>query len=236
MVEIETSIDAIAQMKQDSVKLIAISFLVLSKKLIGKHSGFDLEEITKLTLQAGNQSAHAHIIVVRMEVLVFFQKWDEATSLLIEAGDLRKILVAEFLNPRFTFLEALISIKAAQDEAIPWLMRRRWKKRAMKSLKLIRSWVKKGNPNVVHYLDLLEAELAALDGKNDKAEEKYKLALAVSATNGLVQDKALSHELASAYFGRIGDNYWRNYHLGKCKECFTEWGATALVVRLTGSS
>ena len=96
-------------------------------------------------------------------------------------------------------------------------------------MKCIRGWIKKGNVNLVHYLHLLEAEYAALQGKCDKAESNYKSAVDVSSRDGFIQDCALSHELASAYFSSKGDMYWKNYHMEQCKECYSEWGAIAKV-------
>ena len=231
-------IEGLGQLNQTQAKLFCETYLYVVKKLRGTdiiENEFDMNGKLKVAAETNNVTLGAVTNMALVEASVQFQEWEEAIRLLAQTGDLRKVFVAEFINIRFTFFEGIISIQAARA-ATTGRDKRKWKKRATKSMKIIHGLVKKGNPNVVHYLDLLEAELAALDGKNDKAEEKYKLALAVSATNGLVQDKALSHELASAYFDKKGDEYWRNYHLGKCKECYTEWGATALVVRLTGSS
>jgi len=227
--EYTTIIEGLGQLNQTQAKLFCETYLYVVKKLRGTdiiENEFDMNGKLKVAAETNNVTLAAVTNMALVEASVQFQEWEEAIRLLAQTGDLRKVFVAEFINIRFTFFEGLISIQAARA-ATTRREKRKWKKRAAKSTKIIRGLVKKGNPNVVHYLDLLEAELAVLDGKNDKAEEKYKLAVTVSATNGLVQDKALSHELASAYFGSIGDNYWRDYHLGKCKECYTEWGATA---------
>ena len=39
--------------------------------------------------------------------------------------------------------------------------------------------------------------------------------------------RALSHELASSHFDKKGDEYWRDYHLERCQNCYSDWGATA---------
>ena len=92
---------------------------------------------------------------------------------------------------------------------------------------------KKGNVNLVHCLHLLEAEMAALENKCSKAEDSYKAAITVASTNGFIQDCALSHELTSAYFGRKGDHYWKDYHMEQCIERYSEWGAAAKVEQLS---
>ena len=78
--------------------------------------------------------------------------------------------------------------------------------------------------NVIHNLRLLAAELAALEGEHDMAEKNYEAAIKIAGKNGFVQDKALSHELTSAYFHKRGDEFWANYHHEKSRESYLEWG------------
>ena len=125
---------------------------------------------------------------------------------------------------RFTFFESLIYFKASQT-ATGWLQRRKFKRKARKSMALISIWLKKGNPNVVHSLHLLAAERHALEGNASKAEEGYKAAIAVSSKNGFLQDRALAHNLARAYYAAKGDDYWTNYHLECAEKSYSDWGA-----------
>ena len=112
------------------------------------------------------------------------------------------------------------------------MKKRKLKKRALKSVKILRGWAKKGNVNVVHYVHLVEAQLAALEGKNNKAEEKYKSAIATATRNGFIQDRALSHELASEYFAATTNDYWKDYHLDNAIKSYTDWGASVKVTQL----
>ena len=198
-----------------------------------EESEMSLKDIEKLVVERGNQYLRAFTFVTRLELDIFFQKWDDAVSLLVEAGNLRSSLPGSFVGARFTFLEALISIKAAQSKNESWLKKRRGKNKALKAMKLIRGWVKKGNVNLVHSLHLLEAELAALDKKPQKAENSYKAAITVASTNGFLQDRALSHEVASIYFAGKGDDYWKDYHMQQCLASYSEWGAAAKVRQLS---
>ena len=93
-------------------------------------------------------------------------------------------------------------------------------------------WVKRGNVNLVHILHLLEAELAYLNGHNIVAEESYQLAISTSSANGFRQDTALSHELASMYYGSKGDTCKRDDHMKHALLCYEEWGAWAKVDKL----
>eukprot|EP00984_Skeletonema_dohrnii_P013408 scaffold5549_cov79-Skeletonema_dohrnii-CCMP3373.AAC.11 len=133
---------------------------------------------------------------------------------------------------RYTFLEALTYLKAAQS-ASGW-KRRQMKKCARKTLQLIQGWAKNGIVNVVHYLYILEAELGMLhgNGKNKNAKKSFNDAIATSSRNGFIQDRALVHELASAYFEAQGDDYWGNHHIECSKACYQEWGCGEKVEQL----
>jgi len=234
--EIKANIDAFSELKEDECKMIPLYILFQVESLLGIKSEMDLDTVKQLALESGNQNVLAGIDTVKLELHVIFRRWNEAINLLDGCGDHRAVLAGLILTPRYTFLEALISIRASQDKTIPWLKRRKWKKRAAKSIKLIRGWVKNGNINFVHCLHLVEAELAVVNGKNDKAETSYKAAITAATTNGFIYDRALSHELASSHFDKKGDDYWRDYHLERCQNCYKDWGATAKIYQLTGSS
>eukprot|EP00984_Skeletonema_dohrnii_P020789 scaffold10216_cov123-Skeletonema_dohrnii-CCMP3373.AAC.5 len=140
---------------------------------------------------------------------------------------LRSICICKRDEPRvrYTFLEALTYLKSAQS-ASGWKKRQR-KKCAHKTIQLIQGWAKNGNVNVVHYLYILEAELAVLHGNIKKAKKSFNAAIATSSRNGFIQDRALAHELASAYFKAQGDEYWGNYHIECARACYQEWGCGA---------
>lgn len=176
----------------------------------------------------------SYVYTVQLETTVIFSKWDTATELLVKVGDVSSVLVGICVGVRFSILEALISIKTAQ-RSTTWWNRKKWSIKALSSVKQIRKWVKRGNVNLVHILHLLEAELANLNGYNTMAEESYQLAISTASANGFRQDKALSHELASMYYGSKGDVSKRDDHMRHAIICYEEWGAHAKVDQLRSS-
>eukprot|EP00984_Skeletonema_dohrnii_P038467 scaffold41725_cov222-Skeletonema_dohrnii-CCMP3373.AAC.1 len=166
----------------------------------------------------------ATVNLMKLEVFVFYQEWKKAIDLVRKAGDVRLFLTGLFASVRYTFLEALTYLKAAQS-ASGW-KKRQMKKCALQTIHLIRGWAKNGNVNVVHYLFILEAERAVLSGKNKKAKESFNAAITTSSRNGFLHDRALVHELAGAYFKAQGDDYWGNYHIEQ------EWGCSGKVEQL----
>lgn len=202
-----------------------------------KLQGNELEEATTFDdiLKAANETKsyylRSYVYTVQLETAVIFSMWDTATELLVKSGDVRSVLVGICVGVRFSVLEALISIKTAQ-RSTTWWNRKKWSIKASRSVKRIRVWVKGGNVNLVHMLHLLEAELANLNGYNTMAEESYQLAITTASANGFRQDNALSHELASIYYGSKGDVCNRDHHMKHAIICYEEWGAQAKVDQL----
>ena len=215
------------ELKMIPQRFTILPYLLAVKELRGVSSGVEEMSFDDIVrhheTKTGNQMVRAFTLVAKFEVLVVRQNFNAAKSLLLSSGDLRPFVPGFFQHPRYTILEGLIALKAAQTENT-FLERRRWKKRAMKSIKLLRGMAKKGNVNVVHMLHLLTAELASLEGKKKKTEENFKAAISVAAKNGFMQDRALSHELAGQYFAMKGDKYWTDFHKENAVSFYSEWG------------
>jgi hypothetical protein len=120
-----------------------------------------------------------------------------------------------------------------------YAMARRTKKRKYKTaakgiLKIIATWVKSGNPNVRHYHALLMAEQAALDMKHKEAESLYKDAVVLSARTGHMHHAGLINERYSDFLLQVlGDEEEATFRRGEAIRFYEDWGAHAMVDRLT---
>eukprot|EP00985_Skeletonema_marinoi_P002786 scaffold1149_cov173-Skeletonema_marinoi.AAC.6 len=232
--ELEATIPVLTQLKQDDTKVKIVTLLTTVKKLRGlldaEAGDKILDSMLATAALADNVALSTYVNVMKLEVLVFYQEWKEAVDLVQKAGNVRLFLPSFFVSVRYTFLEALTYLKAAQSSS-GW-KKKQMKKCAHKTIHLIQGWAKNGNGNVVHYLYILEAELAVLHGKNKKAKKSFNDAITTSSRNGFIQDRALAHELASAYFKVEGDDYWGNYHIECSRECYKEWGCSVKVEQL----
>jgi len=231
--ELQTCVNVLGQLNQVHLKMGAIPYLLVVRKLRGvdvvEEEGMDFQAIITVAKETKNKLLHAYPMIAQMTLFVIFQDWKAASDILLEAGDARASLTGLFCIVRFTFLEVLICFKVAQFTN-SWSSKRNWKSKGLKSMKFLRGWLKKGpNPNLVHTMHLLEAELAVLQGKKTNAEEEFKRSIAVASKNGFLQDKALAHDLASKFFEAEGNDYWANYHMESSKQSYSEWGATAKV-------
>ena len=187
--EYRAAVTALQQMNQDAIRLCVMPYYQAAKNLSGEGVELDTdrpwllkgtecnfdEALAFAKNTAKSTMLAAYIIIVQLDLFVIYQQWDAAKELLIKEGDLRKFVPGFFQGLRFTFLEGLISLKAAQTAA-SWMERRKWRRRAKKAMKIMRGRISKGNCNIVHTLQLLAAELHVLNGKTKEAEESYKQA------------------------------------------------------------
>ncbi|EJK71681.1 hypothetical protein THAOC_06856, partial [Thalassiosira oceanica] len=213
------------------------TFFLALKKLSGveiQEDERDFDGILAAAKEMGNQSLYGNIYLLQLGLKVFFGEWEEAAEMLNSAGNIHEALFLTFAGLRWTILEALISIKATRlSKKMPTSLK--WRRRAYNAVKRVRCWAKKNNPNIEHSLHLIEAELASLKGNKMKAIMHYRDAIDTAEKNGFLQDQALSNELASLYFGSIGDSRQKSIHRETAIRCYSEWGAAAKVQQLLNS-
>jgi len=190
------------------------------------------DELYSLSVKTHNNLVRATAALTQMEVYVIFQDWVSAKRVMVQAGDLRPVVSGFFHGVRYTFIEGLVCLNLARASK-SWMEKRKMKTRAKKSLKMLQDWLERGNVNVLHMNYLLEAECFSVTGDGDKAEEKYKAAVAIATKSGFLKDKALTHELAGIYHIRKGDNYWAKYHMELAHTTYLDWNATAKAADLS---
>ena len=205
------------------IYFIAIKKLQGLESEDGERDFNDIIEEANINFDA--RSLNRAVFAIQLELQVLMGEWDQAEKLVSEDGDAK--VTGPFAGVRCTFLKSLVCLKAAQSSSgvASW----KWKRRALKSYKLIRGWEKAKSGNITHALHLLNAELAVLEFNYNRAQKNYKSAIAVAARNGFLQDQALANELASLYFERRGLDCSRDRHLDEAIKCYSEWGAAAKV-------
>ncbi|CAB9499625.1 Transcriptional regulator [Seminavis robusta] len=96
----------------------------------------------------------------------------------------------------------------------------------------IKKWRKAGNPNVIGYEKILDAEDAVLSGKFETAESLYHSAKAISSRSGLVQDAALAAERCGEMLLRRESPSDAAPLLEEAVKLYLAWGAHAKVAQL----
>lgn len=110
---------------------------------------------------------------------------------------------------------------------------RKYKNPANKIRKMVESWWNAGNPNVKHYIKLLNAEQEALNKSYDKAEKLYVEAIALAARTGHMHHAALFNErYADLLMHHRKDKKEAEFRLTESIRYYNEWGAIRKVEAL----
>jgi tetratricopeptide (TPR) repeat protein len=170
---------------------------------------------------------HDPILVATMQAQqsrmhVIFGEHGKGADLSIANGyDLSKVSPGSANLPPALFCGGISSFEIARKTR-----KQKFKKHAKKIHATIKSWVKNGNPNVIHYDRLLDAERAALDGKSNAALKHYQSAVSLAARGGFVHDAALANERYAEYLLHdMSDRQEAIFYFEEAIRFYSEWGA-----------
>lgn len=129
-----------------------------------------------------------------------------------------------FMALRWWLFDGLTSVAMLQKGQFG---NRKWKKRISNVIKKFTKLKKRGNCNLTHMLQLLEAEKYALRKNADFSivRSKYDEAISSAAKSGFSQDRAMATERAGIFFLAHNDSYWASVYLQRAYSCWTEYGA-----------
>ena len=164
------------------------------------------------------------LMFYKLDLLVLFGDFESAAKVAIEIGN-KKLHVGNPVFIRERFLRSIALYAMARETR-----KRKYKRYANKLRQTIVAWMKKGNPNVKHYLSLLNAEHAALEKKLEVAKTYYREAIVLAARSGHLHDAGLSSERYADLLCQEsqieGDS---NYQLKQAIKFYDDWGAKAKV-------
>lgn len=150
-----------------------------------------------------------------------FGDFEKGSSIALEnAGRFEKAAAGIFMNFHETFCRGVNLLGMAKKTK-----ERKYTKAGIKILRTVRTWAKRDNPNVLHYVQLFEAELSVLKGKLDAAEVSYQKALSLARRSGFLPDAAIIHERYASFFlvDRKSPSDARHHLMEGCK-LYEEWG------------
>ena len=109
----------------------------------------------------------------------------------------------------------------------------KYKRHGLKARAAIKSWVKQGNPNVVHHLALLDAEYYAIKGKLDEATKRYHDSVVTASRGGFIHDAALANERYADFCIDVlvseESINEAKFRVQEAIRLYSEWGAEAKV-------
>ena len=165
-----------------------------------------------------------------MQLSFFFGNIDKAgecaEKLKQETKGLTKAMV---FYPTRLFFFALIAIAKFRQRHISKLKRAKFRMEAEKYTKTLRSFVSAGGINIVHKVQLLEAELLSLSPKEDvqTVQKMYDSAIVSSSRGGFLNDAALANYLCFQFCDDHGEEAATDY-LVRSYNLWIDWDARAV--------
>ena len=121
------------------------------------------------------------------------------------------------------FFESLVLL-ALYDEATDQ-EKAEWPERVRKNQEQMQIWVEHCPENFLCRYELVEAELARIEGRRMDAVDAYERALASARENGFVQVEAVASERAATWWQASGHNRTARFYLQEARYAYQRWGA-----------
>ncbi|MBD1874750.1 EAL domain-containing protein [Nodosilinea sp. FACHB-131] len=136
---------------------------------------------------------------------------------------------AQFPFALYAFYDALIQLalwdQTAADHATRW-------PRIQQQQEKLTQWADSAPSNHRHRWQLVEAEIARIEGRYLEAMEAYDGAIATAKTHGFIQDEGLANELAARFYLAWGRANLAQPYLRAAYHAYAHWGAKAKTQQL----
>jgi predicted ATPase/signal transduction histidine kinase len=167
---------------------------------------------------------------LRLQLAYLFDDVDDARAWSAEASKQLPLLATMVEQVAYTFFTALTLATAAGRSAGP--ARDALMNPIAPLRDKLRTWDEACPENFRHKHDLVLAELARLDGHDERAESLYHRAIEGAAREGFLQDEAIALELCGRFYLERGLRYVAAQSFRAALDAYARWGATAKVDHL----
>lgn len=150
--------------------------------------------------------------------------FEKGSALAQKVGILLDKLLSHSANMPSIYHQCVALYATAQNTS-KGSVRRKLKRLGIKRHGILKAWAKDSCINVVHYVAILDAELAALNGaKQKKVEGLYQKACMIATRGGFVQDAAVANERFGEYLERTGESTEAGRRYEQAAQYYEEWG------------
>lgn len=129
------------------------------------------------------------------------------------------------------FIDGLIAFFFARKERADSAS---WKKIGESVLRMFTIWASRCVWNFTNKLYLLQAERSFLMRDDVSAIEKYHLSIQAARQHRFIHDEGIAHERLAWFYMTKGKNGEALQSFTEAKNCYTKWGAVAIVGRVEG--
>jgi len=186
---------------------------------------FDPEESYRLWTDQADATSLAYFHKYAM--LEALMAGDYAAVLREAEGMTRQLngILSMAFQPFYRFYEALALLELARSG--PAARRLRYRLRARWLIAVYRRWARQGPQNFMHRALLLDAERAALAGRDGAAIQGFEAAVAAARRAGALHDVGLFHERAARFYLAHGAEAAAASHLAEAGNAYAAWGGRA---------
>ena len=171
----------------------------------------------------------AFVDYFKMQLLVYFGQPLDAAKLGTKVKDMGfKFAQGTHMVPRNSFMIGIANVLSYKENGRSTHLRV-----AKAMLKRLQKWAQQSNPNVLHFLNLLQAELFAVTKKEKDAQHCYTEAMTASSRMGFRLDFALASELYALFQSDFrGDKSMACYYMEQALNAYESYGAMNKVLHL----
>jgi hypothetical protein len=222
--------------KQEAIRAFVSALWQVTLSLLGQSTDplvLTGEAMDERLADTNNKVLQVFLQSCRMQMAYMFGAFELAGQLAESSKEYGvTISQGELMVPKHTFFQGLVWCGKAAAEGRS-KFRSKHVRRARVITKKIKKWVQSGNVNCLHQVQLLEAEMAFLNGQKDIANKMYQASILSAGRGGFVQDMALAHERAGIFHLEVDDDsYWAVHHFDCAISVYQDWGAKAKVDQL----
>ncbi|CAJ1940048.1 unnamed protein product [Cylindrotheca closterium] len=237
MSRIPDCIHRLREMKQiESVAFLNMQWQMF-KNLTGDSAESTVLEGDVFDPSMMNPFHNAETYFARLQLLIYYGDYAKAASLSTQWG--KSYQKTETGHP--SCMTEAFHRGVANYAMARRTRRKRFEEEALKARRLIASWSESGCPNVIHFHLLLNAEQAALELRDLKAEGLYKEAIMMAESAGLIHDAALFYEryadfLRQPHATSADKELTAQSLIAEAIVYYDEWGAKRKVAILRNSA
>ncbi len=185
---------------------------------------FSENELLQFEELKDDDSALANLFVTKLYLSILFDRTEYALSFADQVQKHINAIQASPAIPFFRMLETLACIRSLPNASpIEGLNLRL---RISKNRRMIRKWAHHSPENMAHRQDLVEAEYAAVTGRQMDAMRHFEAAISHAQQNGYLNDLALANESAGRFFSSTGKKEIAIHFLRNAASSYKRWGAS----------
>ncbi len=196
-------------------------------------SVYEAEVSVRFHLEHGDRTSLFHYHFNQTVLYYLFGQMDQAAQQSDQVATYLDGGRAQFPSALYAFYDALIQLALWDQTADPSAPDQpaRWQRIQQQQQKLAQ-WADAAPSNHRHRWQLVEAEIARVEGRYLEAMAAYDGAIASANLHGFIQDEGLTNELAARFYRAWGRDKVAQPYLYAAYHAYAHWGAKAKTQQL----